>query len=82
MDHLNTLADIKGHLAAAGAGLGPAVLVPTHGTARTPIPRGRHLIDIPGVAWHQQVLTCTADKRLWIADGEILVCTGCGLDCT
>ncbi|MFF3726866.1 hypothetical protein ACFYYM_31370 [Streptomyces erythrochromogenes] len=48
---------------------------------------GRHVLRAPGRRWAHLPATCPVSETVpgeWIGSGEheILVCVGCGLDCT
>jgi hypothetical protein len=52
--------------------------------ARTFVAPGRRVIDLPGWTWRaarpEECENGTWDGK-WI-EGKVLLCTGCGLDCT
>ncbi|MCV7174761.1 hypothetical protein [Mycolicibacterium sphagni] len=43
---------------------------------------GRKVAVIPGVVHPYTPEGCTAEENMWILDGRLLLCTGCGLDGT
>ncbi|UKD50759.1 hypothetical protein L3Q65_00090 (plasmid) [Amycolatopsis sp. FU40] len=57
-----------------------------HGTTRATsyVYPGRHVLVLDGETWPHQPETCPDDTGSgeWRLDGLVLVCTGCGLDCT
>lgn len=57
-----------------------------HGTnpADSYVYPGRRVLLLDGHTWPHQPETCTDTSHTgtWKLDGLVLVCTGCGLDCT
>jgi hypothetical protein len=49
-----------------------------------PIHPDRAVLHIPGRVWLNTPDECTDDSGdgEWVLDGAVLVCPGCGLDCT
>lgn len=43
---------------------------------------GRMVLHIPGRVWLDTPDECYAGGTEWVLGGAVLVCTGCGLDCT
>ena len=45
---------------------------------------GREVVDAPEMNWPHTPETCPTDEVItrWIRADTVLVCTGCGLDCT
>ena len=54
-----------------------------HGFSRGYVYPGRQILDVPGRTWPAgRPEDCTStDPGEWVCD-DVLVCTGCGLDCT
>lgn len=54
------------------------------GMNRTGVCLGRRIAHIPDYNWPSEPETCTAGSTdtLWILDGRVLLCTGCGIDGT
>ena len=43
---------------------------------------GRRIAHIQGIEWPYQPEDCQVDKNEWILDGQVLICTGCGINGT
>lgn len=46
------------------------------------ITEGRHILILPGRTWEHTPEHCTVPGTEWVAGGLVLMCTGCGVDCT
>ena len=44
---------------------------------------GRRVLHLPGWTWTHQPAGCpVVDRNIWMLEGAVLVCAGCGLDGT
>jgi hypothetical protein len=77
-DEIPDLSEIGGHW--------DARIVEWHGRGveRTFVASGRRIARIPGYDWPAEPEACTAGltDTMWILDGRVLLCTGCGVDGT
>ena len=84
--HLYPVGPLREAMSAVGATFGDADVEihgdPDKGTGEFVAP-GRRVVNLPGRTWASIPGECTADSDTeWLVDGKVLVCTGCGLDCT
>ncbi|EIU24785.1 hypothetical protein MA5S0921_2726 [Mycobacteroides abscessus 5S-0921] len=70
-------------LAAAGGSWDPR-LPEHHGPDQDYIAPGRRVAHLPGFSWPNTPEKCIAGHldTVWVLDGQLLLCTGCGLDGT
>ena len=59
-------------------------IVEWHSSDKNPVARGRRIARLPGYYWPYDPEDCTAEVHdtIWILDGKVLLCTGCGIDAT
>jgi hypothetical protein len=57
-------------------------LVEYHGPGREYVYRGRRVVVGKWPAARPEECKDASDQGEWIAGGKVLVCRGCGLDCT
>lgn len=76
-------AELAEAMAAVGATWSPTDAT-HHGEFGESIYPGRQVLDLPGIVWPHTPDECThADlPGRWVLDGQILICDGCGIDCT
>lgn len=82
-DYAGLLADMQ----AIGASFRPGTHQfhhPLHSGHSRPVVPWRRVISIPGITWLDEPETCLSwwATPQWLLDGQILICPGCGLDCT
>lgn len=55
-----------------------------HGPDQGYIYPGRRVAHLPGFSWPSTPETCAAGRfdTVWVLDGQLLLCRGCGLDAT
>jgi hypothetical protein len=58
--------------------------VPYHGSPTNEVWPGRRVAHFTGRSWLNNPEQCTAahGDTTWVADDQLLICNGCGLDCT
>ena len=80
-------APLRADMQAIGAGFTPGAHQfhhPLHSGHSRPVVPWRRVISIPGITWLDTPETCLSwwAQAVWLFDGQILICPGCGLDCT
>lgn len=56
-----------------------------HGSPENPVWLGRRTVHFAGRIWPSsspEWCTAAAGDTTWVADEQLLICNGCGLDCT
>ncbi|MEV7177877.1 hypothetical protein [Kitasatospora sp. NPDC093679] len=84
---MTTAAELPAPISVLPAGLTfRMVEVLTHPSSFYPVHPGRYVVEGVGPwdAASPEVCTDLSNKGVWLSDGvnEVLVCPGCGLDCT
>ena len=83
--HLYPVGPLREAMAAAGARFGDVDIEihgdPDKGESEFVAP-GRRIVNLPGRTWAHAPGDCPETGTEWVCNDQLLVCTGCGLDCT